>query len=98
MVRETRTMAKDTANAEYETLRQEKVDVETQQEYQQVYEVFRTLDAELKSYIQFMAMLNKANYKPELVEIMSSVEKEITDVTAKASARATRKANEKPAA
>jgi hypothetical protein len=88
----------DVATTEYESLRHEKVDVETQQEFLHVRTAFRELGADLKDLIKFLALLKKANYNPELLpNIISSIEKEITDAMATARSRETRKENRKQA-
>jgi hypothetical protein len=59
---------------------------------------FRELGADLKDLIKFLALLKKANYNPELLpNIISSIEKEITDAMATARSRETRKENRKQA-
>lgn len=89
----------DAAAIEFETVRKEKVDEETKQEYLRVHQVFRDLSNDLKDLIKSLDLAKKANYKPEeLTDIISSIEKEVLDATANARARETRKENEKPAA
>jgi len=84
----------ETAAAEFEAVRQEKVDVETAEEYERVYNVFRNLNNDIQTLIYFLDLLKEEGYKPEtLPGIMSSVEQEITDVLAVARARETREEN-----
>lgn len=84
----------ETAANEFEAVRQEKVDVETAQEYERVYAVFRDLNYGIQSMIYFLDLLNEEGYKPdELPGAMSSIEQEITSALATARARETREEN-----
>jgi hypothetical protein len=88
----------ENAASEFEKLRKEKVDEESELNYKQIRQAYYALSTNLKKLVYFLDLLDEAGFNPELPEIMSSIEMEITDAMAISKGRGTRKDNKKETA